>query len=248
MLGRLGDDVVNAVPDQPAAEDQGHEDDDLVGMGIDPVPQPSEERLRWLGPEASVDLHGQERGCGDDAEQRGDALPARPHRTGAVRRRYCPRRPLAGCRTRPGRPRQRSGSAVAADDLKQVCVPAFWPALNNGRRLAAENHRPAVPGLITVAMPASFSDGFAGHFPRLRQPPGLPPGPFHPQLPAGEPSVTVRSLPSDSVASTVPSASLVRISTSITRMMPEPAIARSSAATSPLKLLAPAGTRRQRSQ
>jgi len=36
MLGRLGDDVVNAVPDQPEAEDQGHEDDDLVGMGIDP--------------------------------------------------------------------------------------------------------------------------------------------------------------------------------------------------------------------
>jgi hypothetical protein len=41
-----GDEVVNAVPDQPEAQDQGHDDDDLVGMGIDPVPQPGEELLR----------------------------------------------------------------------------------------------------------------------------------------------------------------------------------------------------------
>src|SRR5437764_13113022 len=67
---QLGDDVVNAVPDQPEAQDQGHDDDDLVGMGIDPVPQPGQERLRRLGAEPGVDLHGQERGCGDDAEQR----------------------------------------------------------------------------------------------------------------------------------------------------------------------------------
>jgi uncharacterized membrane protein len=35
-------------------------------MGIDPVPQPGQELLRRLGAEPGVDLHGQERGCGDD--------------------------------------------------------------------------------------------------------------------------------------------------------------------------------------
>jgi hypothetical protein len=35
---QLGDDVVNAVPDQPETEYQGHDDDDLIGMGIDPLP------------------------------------------------------------------------------------------------------------------------------------------------------------------------------------------------------------------
>jgi hypothetical protein len=65
----LGDDVVDAGPDQPEAEYQGHDDDHLVGMGIDPAPQPGEELLRWLGAEPGVDLHGQERGGGDDAEQ-----------------------------------------------------------------------------------------------------------------------------------------------------------------------------------
>src|ERR1022692_1700557 len=39
----LGDDVVNAVRDQPEAEYQGHDDDDLVGMGVDPVSHPGEE-------------------------------------------------------------------------------------------------------------------------------------------------------------------------------------------------------------
>src|SRR5450755_4157186 len=70
MTMALSDEVVNAVPDQPEAEYQGHDDDDLVGMGIDPVPQPGEEFLRWLGAEAGVDLHREDRGCGDDAEQR----------------------------------------------------------------------------------------------------------------------------------------------------------------------------------
>lgn len=37
---QLGDDVVNAGRDQPEAEYQGHDDDDLVGMGVDPVPRP----------------------------------------------------------------------------------------------------------------------------------------------------------------------------------------------------------------
>jgi hypothetical protein len=45
----LGDDVVNAGPDQPEAQDQGHDDDDLVGVGVDPVPSPGQELLRWLG-------------------------------------------------------------------------------------------------------------------------------------------------------------------------------------------------------
>src|SRR5271169_275862 len=40
-------------------------------------------------------------------------------------------------------------TAVAADDLEQVRVPAFGPAANNAGRLAAQNHRPAVPELIT---------------------------------------------------------------------------------------------------
>ena len=31
---------------------------------------PGEELLCWLGPEAGVDLHREDRGCGDDAEQR----------------------------------------------------------------------------------------------------------------------------------------------------------------------------------
>jgi hypothetical protein len=37
---------------QPEAEYQGHDDDDLAGTGVDPVPQRGEERLRWLSAEA----------------------------------------------------------------------------------------------------------------------------------------------------------------------------------------------------
>ena len=44
-----------------------------------------------------------------------------------------------------------------------------------------------------------------------------------------------------SIASTVPSSFLVRISTSMTRMVPESTNASSSSAISPVKLLAPAG-------
>jgi hypothetical protein len=38
-------------------------------VAIDPVPQPGQELLSWLGPEPGVDFHGQVRGRGDDAEQ-----------------------------------------------------------------------------------------------------------------------------------------------------------------------------------
>jgi hypothetical protein len=54
----LGDDVVDAGPDQPEAEYQGHDDDHLVGMGIDPAPQPGEELLRWLADSAYGDQDG----------------------------------------------------------------------------------------------------------------------------------------------------------------------------------------------
>jgi hypothetical protein len=39
-------------------------------MGVDPLPQPGEELLRWLGAEARVDLHREDGGCRDGAEQR----------------------------------------------------------------------------------------------------------------------------------------------------------------------------------
>jgi len=69
----LGDDVVNAVRDQPEAQEEGHDDDDLVGMGIDPVPQPGEELLRWLGAEAGEGDHDRE--GQEPAEDERGALP-----------------------------------------------------------------------------------------------------------------------------------------------------------------------------
>ena len=39
-------------------------------------------------------------------------------------------------------------AAVAADDLERVGVAAFRPAVHHAGRLAPENHRPAMPGLI----------------------------------------------------------------------------------------------------
>jgi hypothetical protein len=49
-------------------------------------------------------------------------------------------------------------TAVAADDLKRIGIAAFRAAVHDANRLAAENHRPAMPGLVTghhvlIAMP-----------------------------------------------------------------------------------------------
>jgi hypothetical protein len=65
-------------------------------------------------------------------------------------------------------------TAVAADDLLQVGVGAFCMAVHDSGRLAPQNHRPAVSGLITVAKPPSF----ALDTPRVAPHAGPPPGSF----------------------------------------------------------------------
>ena len=40
MFGRSGDNQVDAFSDQPEAEHEGHDDDDLVRVGVDPCPRP----------------------------------------------------------------------------------------------------------------------------------------------------------------------------------------------------------------
>jgi hypothetical protein len=56
-------------------------------------------------------------------------------------------------------------TAVAADDLEHAGVAAFRPALRHAGRLAAENHHPAVPGLITGYHGCLLSQGSVGHLP-----------------------------------------------------------------------------------
>src|SRR5205823_14134109 len=73
-------------------------------------------------------------------------------------------------------------AAVAADDLIQVRVAAFRPAFKHAGRLAAQNHRPAVPALITGRHACLLSEAST-------RPPrgGVTGGPaaraVHPQLP-----------------------------------------------------------------
>src|SRR5215469_9234680 len=66
---RSADDQVDAFRDEPATHEQAPCDDDLVGVGVHPGPEPGQERLALGGPEPSVDLQAQVRRCGQDAEQ-----------------------------------------------------------------------------------------------------------------------------------------------------------------------------------
>src|SRR5271165_7047699 len=68
-LAVSGDDQVNALRDEPETEDQAPCDDHLVGVGLQPGPEPGQERLALAGPEAGVGLYGQVGGRGQDAEQ-----------------------------------------------------------------------------------------------------------------------------------------------------------------------------------
>jgi len=52
------DHVVDAAGNEPEAEEQAAYDDRLVGMGLDPCPEPGQECLALVGFETGVDLHG----------------------------------------------------------------------------------------------------------------------------------------------------------------------------------------------
>src|ERR1700722_1245792 len=69
-------------------------------------------------------------------------------------------------------------AAVAADDFKQVRVPSFRPPLNHAGRPAAENHRPAIPGLITGRHTRLLQRRLRWALPEAASLAGLPPGPF----------------------------------------------------------------------
>ena len=56
-----GDDQVDAVGDEPQADDQAPPDDHLVGVGVDPAPGLGQQRLALARPETGVDLHRQVR-------------------------------------------------------------------------------------------------------------------------------------------------------------------------------------------
>jgi hypothetical protein len=51
-----GNDQVDALGDEPEAENQASRDDRLVGMGVDPGPEPVQERLALVGSDNGVDL------------------------------------------------------------------------------------------------------------------------------------------------------------------------------------------------
>src|ERR1700704_3117041 len=60
-----GEDQVHAICDEPETKDQAPEDDHLVGVRVDPGPEPGQEGL--VGLETGVDLDGQVGGRAEDA-------------------------------------------------------------------------------------------------------------------------------------------------------------------------------------
>src|SRR5947209_5764820 len=67
-LGAIsGEDQVHAICDEPETEDKAPEDDHLVGVRVNPAPEPDQEGL--VGLETGVDLDDQVGGRGEDAEK-----------------------------------------------------------------------------------------------------------------------------------------------------------------------------------